>query len=213
MEIKYEHPLFCPVYILDAGLQGNSSIPKWEPRSRAGVYLGQSPTHAGSVAMVLHLQTGHVSCQYHLVFDDTFSMVDHLCKKEQPPFWDTLVSTSTESYLDIDGTSPDENKHLNRLNLLEELQDIFDLREDDRLSASEGATTHSSEGVPSPLPIQNEDSNEDSNAAEGEEATDKREMNYFDTDTVHLWRSQRIKDKLVRTTHTKKAMAAFSREL
>jgi hypothetical protein len=221
MEIKYEHPLFCPVYILDAGLQGNSSIPKWEPRSRAGVYLGQSPTHAGSIAMVLHLQTGHVSCQYHLVFDDTFSTVDHLRKKEQPPFWDTLVSTSTESYLDIDGTSPDENKHLNRLNLLEELQDIFDLGEDDRLSASEGATMHSSEGVPAPhdddpsltpapSSVENEDSNKDSNAAEGEEVTDEREMHYFDTDTVHLRCSQRIKDKIIRATRAKKAMAAFT---
>ena len=76
-DLKQEHPLFCPTYALDANLQGGSSIPRWEPRSRAGVYLGRSKHHASNVALVLNLATGNVSPQYHLTFDDTFSTVPY----------------------------------------------------------------------------------------------------------------------------------------
>ena len=97
-ELKHEHPLFCPVFALDANLQGTGSLPRWEPRSRAGVYLGRSKHHASSVALVLNLETGNVSPQYHLTFDDTFSTVEYLRKKEEPPFWIDLVKTQTEFY-------------------------------------------------------------------------------------------------------------------
>ena len=52
--VKYFHTLFCPIYTLDARLQsaGDAGLPKWEPRSRIGVYLGHSPFHAGSVKLV-----------------------------------------------------------------------------------------------------------------------------------------------------------------
>jgi hypothetical protein len=40
--IKNFHILFCPIYVLDHHLQsaGGLGPPKWEPRSRIGVYLG-----------------------------------------------------------------------------------------------------------------------------------------------------------------------------
>ena len=38
--------------------------------SGLGVYLGQSPNHTRSVALVLNLRTGHVSPQFHVKFDD-----------------------------------------------------------------------------------------------------------------------------------------------
>eukprot|EP00984_Skeletonema_dohrnii_P034934 scaffold34438_cov244-Skeletonema_dohrnii-CCMP3373.AAC.1 len=45
--VKTFHPLFCPVFVLDHRLHSaGGSIPKWEPRSRCGVYLGHSPLHA-----------------------------------------------------------------------------------------------------------------------------------------------------------------------
>ena len=42
LPVKSYHTLFCPVYVLDACLQsaGGLGPPKWEPRSRIGVYLG-----------------------------------------------------------------------------------------------------------------------------------------------------------------------------
>ena len=72
--VKSFHTLFCPVYILNSRSQqaGGPGLPKWEPRSWIGVYLGHSPFHAGSVALVFNLTTGHVSPQYHVVFDNDF---------------------------------------------------------------------------------------------------------------------------------------------
>ena len=52
--LSNRHPWGCPVFILNKEAQDGKS-PKWEPRSRCGIYLGHSPTHAGSVAMVLNL--------------------------------------------------------------------------------------------------------------------------------------------------------------
>ena len=52
--VKSFHTLFCTTYVIDARLQsaGGAGPPKWEPRSRIGVYLGHSPFHADSVALV-----------------------------------------------------------------------------------------------------------------------------------------------------------------
>ena len=41
IQVKSYHTIFCPTYVLDARLQssGGAGPPKWEPRSRIGVYL------------------------------------------------------------------------------------------------------------------------------------------------------------------------------
>jgi hypothetical protein len=70
------HPPFCPTYVLHNGLQGGGKcLNKWVRRSRIAVYLGLSPRHAQSVALVPNLSTGYVSPQYHLKFDDFFETV------------------------------------------------------------------------------------------------------------------------------------------
>ena len=80
------HTLGCPVYILAEANQGAMKKPKWEPHSHTGIYLGHSPCHAGSVVLVLNLQTGHVSPQFHLVLDDEFATVPYLTSKDTPQF-------------------------------------------------------------------------------------------------------------------------------
>ena len=47
-------------------------MPKWEERSRVGVYLGHSSQHAQNVSLVLNPKTGFISPQFHCVFDDLF---------------------------------------------------------------------------------------------------------------------------------------------
>lgn len=95
--LKDNHTWGCPVFVLQAGLQsGLGSIPKWEPRCRVGVYLGRSPAHAGSVALVLNSRTGHVSPQYHVVFDDDFTTVQYMRQGSEPPNWNTLVENARE---------------------------------------------------------------------------------------------------------------------
>ena len=71
-----------------------------ERRARAGVYLGHSPTHTGNVALVLNLQTGHVSPQYHLVFDDGFTTVEYIESGNEPPNWCKLVQDFSERLTD-----------------------------------------------------------------------------------------------------------------
>ena len=39
------------------------------------MYLGPSPNHARSIALVLYPRTGHVSPQFHIKFDDFFETV------------------------------------------------------------------------------------------------------------------------------------------
>jgi hypothetical protein len=69
------HVFGCPVYVLDKRIQDGKSIPRWQSRSKRGVYVGSSPKHASTVPLVLNLETGHISPQFHVVFDDWFATV------------------------------------------------------------------------------------------------------------------------------------------
>ena len=60
------------------------------------MYLGHSPFHAGSVALVLNPTTGRVSPQYHVVSDDDFTTVPCMEASTIPPNWEDLVTYSVE---------------------------------------------------------------------------------------------------------------------
>ena len=64
------HTSGSPCFILDPKLFQKKYIPKWTPQSRKSVYLGISPQHAGSVALVLNPKTGNISPQFHIIVDD-----------------------------------------------------------------------------------------------------------------------------------------------
>ncbi len=81
-------------------MQGDGKVPHWEPRSQVGVYLGHSLHHAQSVALVLNLTTGHVSSQYHVVFDDDFTTVSHLKLGMVPTNWPELFKNNREILTD-----------------------------------------------------------------------------------------------------------------
>ena len=72
---KHWKPFGCPVYVLNEALQSGNIYSKWKKRSRVGIYLGQSPKHGRNVALVLNLETGHVSPQFHVAFDNGFHTV------------------------------------------------------------------------------------------------------------------------------------------
>jgi hypothetical protein len=98
LPVKNYHPLFCPVYVLDHRLHsaGGAGPPKWDPRSRIGVYCGHSPFHAGNVALVFNPKTGLISPQFHVVFDDEFTTVPYMERGEVPPHWHELFKQSRE---------------------------------------------------------------------------------------------------------------------
>ena len=70
------------------------------PRSRMGVYLGHSPFHAGSVALVFNPKTARVSPQYHVIVDDDFTTGPYMERGEVPPNWEELSHLSAESATD-----------------------------------------------------------------------------------------------------------------
>jgi len=74
-QLRHFHHFGYPIYVLQGPLQQGQKIRKWEDRARIGIYLGPSPQHAKSVALVLSLTTGLVSPQYHVQFDDLFETV------------------------------------------------------------------------------------------------------------------------------------------
>jgi hypothetical protein len=77
-EISRAHVFGCPVYVLDASLQEGKKISKWNPRARLGLFLGFSDIHSSLVPLVLNVETGHISPQFHVIFDDKFETVNSL---------------------------------------------------------------------------------------------------------------------------------------
>ena len=153
---KDYHTWGCPVFVLDGRLQSDpKGVPKWEPRARVGIFMGHSPLHAGSVALVLNPTTGHVSPQFHVVFDDTFSTIPYMREGTVPPHWAELVRNSSKVATDenfdlsktwFEGTEdPSETPTLD-LPLISQSQDS-----DTGVTANEGAAT-ANEGDTSSAP-------------------------------------------------------------
>ena len=90
----------CPAYVLDPKLQDGKKIPKWKPRSRGGMFLGFSPEHSSTVALILSFQSGYVSPQYHVVFDELFQTVYCAGETNNSTTWIDLFDLSRDCYLD-----------------------------------------------------------------------------------------------------------------
>jgi hypothetical protein len=99
------HVFGCPVYVLDPTLQDAKKLPKWNRRSRRAVYLGYSKQHSNNVHLVLNLETGKISPQYHLVFDDTFSTV-YSDGAFDADVWNSLVTSNLELHDDAPSVVP-----------------------------------------------------------------------------------------------------------
>jgi hypothetical protein len=94
--LKDLHVWGCPVYILDPTLQKGSKLPRWQPRSRRGIYMGTSPIHSSDVPLVLNIHTGSITAKFHVVFDDKFTTVHSVERETDPPdFWDDLCLENT----------------------------------------------------------------------------------------------------------------------
>ena len=110
-KLKDLHVFGCPVYVLDPKLQQGKKLPRWQPRSRRGIFVGYSPHHSSDVPLVLNLQTGSISPQYHVVFDDTFSTVISVSESEEPPeFWTEILLDDFRYRIPLDD---DVNPELN----------------------------------------------------------------------------------------------------
>jgi hypothetical protein len=43
-----------------------------------GIYVGWSPSHAANVSLILNPRTGHISPQFHVVYNNDFTTVLYL---------------------------------------------------------------------------------------------------------------------------------------
>jgi len=89
----------CPGYVLDPALQDNKKLPKWHRRAKSAQFLGFSKDHASTVALMRNLQTGFVSPQYHVLFDEEFNTVAGGNIDMSDAIWDNLSFTYA-NYLD-----------------------------------------------------------------------------------------------------------------
>ena len=111
------HVWGCPVYVLDKTIQDGKKLPRWKPRSTRQIYVGMSPKHASSVPLCLNPETGAITPQFHVVFDDTFSTIATSIE-DLPDFssdeWAKLFGDSTYQYiLDDDDVDDDPTQVLN----------------------------------------------------------------------------------------------------
>jgi hypothetical protein len=114
--LMHLHVWVCPLYVLDPKIQQGQKLPRWEPRSKRGMFLGLSQKHAREVPLVLNLGTGSITTRFHVVFDDMFTTVPLIERETTPPdHWAQLcLENSTHIIFD----SPPE--HLNDECLTEE---------------------------------------------------------------------------------------------
>ena len=108
--LQHLHPFGCPVYVLASQLQNHQKLPRWNSRTRVRVYLGHSPYHATSMGLILSLDTGLISPQFHCTYNDLFhtpKLDNHATSK-----WQELVGfdpDNPEAFEDpTDTYSPDE---------------------------------------------------------------------------------------------------------
>ena len=67
------------------------------------MYIGRSLTHARKVAQILDTETGLVSPQYHVVFDDKFTNVNSLPTEDSlEKQWACIFKLKREFYLDFE---------------------------------------------------------------------------------------------------------------
>jgi hypothetical protein len=77
VEVHHHRTFGCPAYVTANEIQSGKSLPTWMSRSRVGINIGISPTHARSVSLVvLSLKTGLASPQFHVKHDDLFETMD-----------------------------------------------------------------------------------------------------------------------------------------
>ena len=89
------------------------------------MFVGFSPVHSSGAPFILNLRTGHISPQYHVVFDDDFSTVSSIGENDEPPsWWNELdleenrlripLNENDKTQLDKDWLSPEELEERSR---------------------------------------------------------------------------------------------------
>ena len=102
-ELRMSKVWGCPSYVLDPRMQDGKKLPRWNPRSKMGQFLGRSSEHAGSIGLIRNLRTNAVTAQFHVVYDNHFSTVSSDWTADNvpvPPGFHNLMRFSCENHID-----------------------------------------------------------------------------------------------------------------
>ena len=100
VEINKKHvkTFGCPAYVLHCNLQLGRPYGKWDERSKMGIYLGPSSVHNKNVAVIMDMDTGLVSPQFHVLFDNEFRTVNN---DQSIPMWKVKAGLLTQREIEI----------------------------------------------------------------------------------------------------------------
>ena len=104
------HVFGWSVYVLGVKIQDGKKVHKWNSRSQHVIYLAVSKAHFSIFHLVLNLETGKITPQYHAIFDifdDNFSAV---CSDGQsgPNVWESLFNSNLDLHLDDTSNTIDD---------------------------------------------------------------------------------------------------------
>ncbi len=109
------------MYVLDVSLQNGKKLPKSNPWACLDFFLGFSDLHSSLVPLVLNVDTGHISPQFHVIFDNKFETVASLAIGEPlDKQWADIFWLGRECFLDV-------NYDINDQPILPLLSDIIKL--------------------------------------------------------------------------------------
>jgi hypothetical protein len=141
------HVWGCPVYVLDKRIADGMKIPKWAPRSNRFIYMGVSSKHATTVPLLLNPDSGVISPQFHVVFDDWFTTIG-ASNEQLPDFnseqWNKMFGDTEYQYV-IVGDDEDSD------DIGMDLQDDGWMKVSTRKDRVEGAMQHASPPVSLPV--------------------------------------------------------------
>ena len=106
------HVWGCPTYVLDKAISDGKKLPRWKPRSQRMVMMGHSPKHASTVPVVLNTDTGTITPQFHVVFDDWFTTVTAdlaTLPDFNTPEWLQMFGESSYQYIPNEDDLEDNN--------------------------------------------------------------------------------------------------------
>jgi len=98
--LDHFHPFGYPVYILNRSLADGNSIPRWQPRSHLGIYLGRSPNHAKDVSLVLDLNINYISAKYHIIYDTKFETIANSNHNNNNIWTNLFIEQLKSTYID-----------------------------------------------------------------------------------------------------------------
>ena len=96
------HAFGRPICALEKKTADRKKTPRWRRRSDRAMCVGRSERHAGSAPLVLNFNTGNITAQWNVAFNDWFSTVATNA--------DDMLDSHVEEWADMLGTSACEAK-------------------------------------------------------------------------------------------------------